>query len=193
MCDHPPVPPADRTSDEDLLRAARTALSAGDADGARRCAALLWHRHEARIRLRAAGRVGRDRVDDVVSALGERFTRFVYVDEFAPESVVAVLLRMTDWVAVDVLRGEFRRDVPSELVEADGADDDGLTAVLDHDERDRLLAVLEPRERRLLLAAADGVPAAELCAELDLTLTNVYVIRHRARAKLRAAREAGRA
>jgi DNA-directed RNA polymerase specialized sigma24 family protein len=189
LCHHPCVPPGDATSDEELLRRARAAIAAGDDRGARRCAALLWHRHEARVRLRAAGKVGRGRVDDVVSALGERFTRFVYLETFTPDSFVALLLRMTDWVAVDVLRGEARRDVPSEELASVGTEDDELTALLDRDERDGLLAILDERERAVLLAGADGLPASEAAAHLDLSVANLYVIRHRARTKLRTARE----
>jgi DNA-directed RNA polymerase specialized sigma24 family protein len=178
-------------TDEQLVVAARDALSAGDGAQARRCAGLLWLRLETRVRLRVARRVPPQHVDDVCATVAEHVSRYVYRSAQTPDSMVAVALRIADRRIADHTRAA--KDAPEPMADVDdhlaGAVDGRLDGILDRAEADGFLAHLDERAATILRRTAAGDAPDRVAGDLGIRRSHLDVIAHRARKRLRALME----
>lgn len=106
---------------------------------------------------------------------------------------------------LDHLRGQFRKRAEISISESDPEDDlfdargrwvhppvawqgDPYDAVREAEFRQVLAGCLErvpPDKRAVLLLRIDGMPSDEICKQLAITPTNLWVIMHRVRAMMR--------
>lgn len=182
---------AQRT-DEQLVMDTREALARGDATHARRCAGLLWIRLEPRMRLRVARKVPLDDLDDVCGSVAEHLMRYVFRSAGVPQSIVAIGFAIVDRRIADHFGVGEKTPTPVEEVEPPGAPDGELEALLDQAAVDDVLASLDERSATILRRTLAGEPPDEIARDLGLSRTNLDVIAHRARKKLRKMLEEAR-
>jgi RNA polymerase sigma factor (sigma-70 family) len=174
---------AQRT-DEQLVMDARAALALGEVMQGRRCAGLLWHRLQPRVRLRIARRVPRDEIDDVCGTVAEQFIRYVYGSADVPRSAAALAFAIADRRVADRTRASKNAADPVEEIEAQGATDSELEAVLDRDAAEQLFALLDERSAAIMRRSLAGDPAEEIARDLGIKRGHLDVIAHRARKRL---------
>jgi DNA-directed RNA polymerase specialized sigma24 family protein len=171
-----------------LVRLARVALSEGDPgrETARRCVGLVILRQRDLVRSVIAAKMPPGAVDDVESEVLLRFSRKVYRgDEIT--NPVGLLVRMAMFC-----RADFHANRPateSSLGEWDAASDDAaLDDLAVSAAVEELLAPLGDRQRDAVwLRIIEGRSSAEVAGMLQTTAGKIYVIVHRALARMREA------
>lgn len=170
-----------------------TCVSAGrGAD--REAEAELCRRFALRIRLYGLRHLGApagaaDLIQDVLLVVLERLRRGALRE---PERLASFVLATCRQAVHDRRRGAARREALLVRFGDDLAPAGSALPALDVDRLDRCMERLPPRERAVLqLTFYAERSGEEIARELDITVGNVRVVRHRAVAHLRACMGAG--
>lgn len=149
--------------------------------------AELVRRYEPRVRLYGRRHLGSQAAADLVQEVMAAVIEAVRAGRVeAPERIRQFILGTSRFIAWKMRRGELRRraDADSAAVEPPAHE---TPPAIDGQHLERCLGTLSPRERRVLyLSFSEDRTAPEIAAALELSESNVRVIRHRALGRLRA-------
>ena len=177
----PDSPPDDAT----LVQRVQQAAPGTD----REAEAALCRRLAPRVRLYGLRHLGNEAAADdlmqqVMLLMIERLRAGALRD---PERLVSFVFGICRMAVLDVRRGHVRRERLLAIYGDALLPPETSSPVFDQTRLRHCLERLAERERTvLLLTFYDDMPAAELAKELDVSLANVRVIRHRGLARLRA-------
>jgi len=175
-------------SDAELVAHARECHAEGEPgfETAKRCVALVFERHRGLVRAIVAPKTPIDMVDDLESAVYERFVRVVYLRTTPIERPAGLLVVIADRVVATYYgrrkpRGASLDDAPDPVFQEDGYD-----AVAAEEVAAQLLSVLNERQRDVVRGRLwEGLTGEEIARRLDTTSGNVDVIFFRAMDRLR--------
>lgn len=175
-------------SDAELVAHARECHLEGETglETAKRCVALVFERNRGLVRAIGASKAPIDIVDDLESAVYERFVRVVYLRTTPVERPAGLLFVM----AQKVVATHYGRRKPLGVALDDLADvaveEDGYDEVAAEEVAAQLLAALNERQREVVRGRVwEGLTSAEIAERLDTTPGNVDVIFFRAMQRLR--------
>ncbi len=174
--------------DAELVAHARKYYAEGEAglETAKRCVALVFERHRDLVRAMCGAKAPIDVVDDLESAVYERFVRVVYLRATPIERPAGLLVVM----AQKVVATYYGRRKPSGVALDDLADvaveEDGYDEVAAEEVAAQLLSVLNDRQREVVRGRVwEGLTSDEIARRLETTPGNVDVIFFRAMRRLR--------
>jgi RNA polymerase sigma factor (sigma-70 family) len=175
-------------SDADLVAHARECHAEGEPglETAKRCVALVFERHRGLVRAIVALKTPIDMVDDLESAVYERFVRVVYLGAKPIDRPAGLLVVMAQKVVATYYGRRKPDGVPLDDAADLGYDEDGYDAVAAEEIAGQLLSVLDARQRDVVWGRVwEGLTSAEIAERLDTTPGNVDVIFFRAMRRLR--------
>jgi len=172
-------------SDAELIAHARECHAEGEPglETAKRCVALVFERHRGLVRAIVAPKTPIDMVDDLESAVYERFVRVVYLRTTPIERPAGLLVVIADRVVATYYgrrkpRGASLDDAPDPVFQEDAVAAEEVAA--------QLLSVLNERQRDVVRGRLwEGLTGEEIARRLDTTSGNVDVIFFRAMDRLR--------
>lgn len=175
-------------SDAELVARARRYHAEGEAglETAKRCVALVFERHRGLVRAVCAAKAPIDVVDDLESAVYERFVRVVYLRAKRIERPAGLLVVMAERVVAT--HYDRRKPSGAALDEAPEPvfDENGYDEVAADEVVAQLLAALSERQREVVWGRLwEGLTSAEIAERLETTAGNVDVIFFRAMKRLR--------
>ena len=170
-------------TDAELVAHARKYYAEGEAglETAKRCVAMVFERHRALVRSVCAAKAPIDVVDDLESAVYERFVRVVYLRAKAIESPSGLLVVMARRVVASFHEGRKPADAPLDDLAEVPVDEDGYNEIASREAVEQLLSVLNERQRSVVWGRLwGGMSGAEIAQWLAISRRNVDVIFFRA-------------
>ena len=170
-------------SDAELVGHARKYYGEGEAglETAKRCVAIVFERHRGLVRAVCAAKAPIDVVDDLESAVYERFVRVVYLRAKAIESPSGLLVVMARRVVASFHEGRKPADAPLDDLAEVPVDEDGYNEIASREVVEQLLSVLNQRQRSVVWGRLwGGMSGAEIAQWLAISRRNVDVIFFRA-------------
>lgn len=175
-------------SDAELVAHARRYYAEGEAglETAKRCVALVFERHRGLVRTVCAAKAPIDVVDDLESAVYERFVRVVYLRAKRIERPAGLLVVMAERVVATHYGRRKPPGAPLDEAPEPVFEDDGYDEVAAEEIAAQLLSVLSERQREVVWGRLwEGLTSAEIAERLETTAGNVDVIFFRAMKRLR--------
>jgi RNA polymerase sigma factor (sigma-70 family) len=175
-------------SDAELVAHARRYYAEGEAglETAKRCVALVFERHRGLVRAVCAAKAPIDVVDDLESAVYERFVRVVYLRANRIERPAGLLVVMAERVVATHYGRRKPRGAPLDEAPEPVFEDDGYDEIAAEEVAAQLLAALSERQREVVWGRLwEGLTSAEIAERLETTAGNVDVIFFRAMKRLR--------
>jgi RNA polymerase sigma factor (sigma-70 family) len=175
-------------SDAELVAHARKYYVEGEAglETAKRCVALVFERHRPLVRSVCGAKAPVDVVDDLESAVYERFVRTVYLRAKPIERPAGLLVVMAERVLATFYGRRKPAGAPLEDVPEPVFEDDGYDEVAADEIAAELLSVLDERQREVVWGRLwEELTSAEIAERLETTPGNVDVIFFRAMERVR--------
>ncbi len=175
-------------SDAELVAHARRYHAEGEAglETAKRCVALVFERNRGLVRTVCAAKAPIDVVDDLESAVYERFVRVVYLRAKRIERPAGLLVVMAERVVATHYGRRKPSGAPLDEAPEPAFEEDGYDEVAAEEIAAQLLSVLSERQREVVWGRLwQNLSSAEIGERLETTAGNVDVIFFRAMRRLR--------